>query len=219
MSLIDTVLLLGIMLGLSALPSSSVVLVIGRTASLGLANGIAVALGIVMGDLVFIALAILGLAFMAETMGALFMVIKYLGAAYLIFLGVTLLRSKPQKKINISERAHQGNLLKSLLAGFFLTLGDMKAIFFYVSLFPAFLDLTALSALDIGSIVVITIVAVGGVKVFYAFSAHKIIALASRHEATAKQTVMNETIIDRTVVDRILGVLMIGAGGFLITKA
>jgi len=201
------------MLGLSALPSASVVLVVGRTASLGLANGIAVAIGIVLGDLVFIALAILGLAFVAETMGALFMVIKYLGAAYLIFLGVTLLRSKPQTRINISERAHQGNLLKSLLAGFFLTLGDVKAIFFYVSLFPAFLDLTVLSALDISSIIIITIVAVGGVKVFYAVSARKIIDLASRHEATVKQTVVN-----RTFIDRVTGILMIGAGGLLITK-
>jgi len=213
MSLIDAVVLFSLMLGLSALPSSSVALVIGRTASLGLANGVAVAAGIVIGDLVFIALAILGLAFVAETMGSLFMVIKYLGAAYLIFFGITLLRRKPQKGINISERVHQGDLLKSVLAGFFLTLGDVKAILFYVSLFPAFLDLTTLNILDICSILVITIIAVGGVKVFYAVSALKIIALASRHKNSAEQTVIKETIINR-----ILGSLMVGAGGFLITK-
>lgn len=216
MSFLDAIVLFGIMLGLSVLPSASVMLVVGRTACLGLANGIAVSIGIVLGDLVFIALVILGLAFVAETMGALFMVIKYLGAAYLIFLGVTLLRSNSHKRINVSEHTHQGNLIKSLLAGFFLTLGDVKAIVFYVSLFPVFLDLNALSVFDISVIALITIIAVGGVKVFYAISARKIIVLASakRHEVT-----MNQMTVNQTIIDRMTGALMLAAGGFLITKA
>jgi len=47
---------------LAALPSASVALVITRSATLGVANGIAVSAGIVLGDLIFILLAIFGLS-------------------------------------------------------------------------------------------------------------------------------------------------------------
>ena len=57
------------MAALAAIPSTSVALVLTRSATLGLANGIAVATGIVIGDLIFVLLALLGLYFVAGTMG------------------------------------------------------------------------------------------------------------------------------------------------------
>ena len=77
MSIIETISLFGIMAALAAMPSTSVALVVTRSATLGVGNGIAVAMGIVLGDLVFIMLAILGLSVVAEAMGNLFVVIKY----------------------------------------------------------------------------------------------------------------------------------------------
>ena len=94
MSIIEIISLFGIMVALAAIPSASVALVITRSVTLGVANGIAVSVGIVLGDLIFILLAIFGLSVVAETMGSLFMIIKYLGAAYLLWLGYTLLTSK-----------------------------------------------------------------------------------------------------------------------------
>jgi len=49
-----------------------------------------------------------------------------------------------------------------------ITLGDQKAILFYLGFFPAFLDLVAMSALDTAVILLVTTVAVGGVKLAYA---------------------------------------------------
>jgi len=46
---------------LAAMPSTSVALVVTRSATLGVGNGFSVAAGIVLGDLVFVMLAILGL--------------------------------------------------------------------------------------------------------------------------------------------------------------
>lgn len=68
MSIIESLTLLGIMVALAAMPSASVALVVTRSATLGVANGLAVSAGIVLGDLVFITFAIFGLSVVAETL-------------------------------------------------------------------------------------------------------------------------------------------------------
>lgn len=206
MSIIETISLFGIMVALAAVPSASVALVITRSATLGVANGIAVSVGIVLGDLVFIMLAIFGLSVVAETMGSLFIVIKYLGAIYLLWLGFTLLTSKSTNIITINKTIGKRNLFASLLAGFILTLGDIKAIVFYVSLFPVFINLPALPVVDILIILSVMVVSVGGVKILYAFSATKVASLARSHK------------LDNTT-RKIAGGFMVGAGSYLMLKA
>ncbi len=178
MSITESISLFGIMVMLAAMPSASVALVVTRSATSGAAHGIAVAAGIVLGDLVFIVLAILGLSVVAETMGSLFMVIKYLGALYLLWLGFSLLKEKRTTAITANKSTGKGSLVASFLAGLFLTLGDIKAVFFYVSLFPVFINLSALHMPEVLGIIVITVTAVGGVKVLYAISATRIATLA-----------------------------------------
>jgi threonine/homoserine/homoserine lactone efflux protein len=205
MSTISVITLLGTMLVLAAIPSASVALVVTRSATLGVKNGISVALGIVLGDLVFVALAILGMSFLAETMGSLFAVLRYAGGAYLIWLGGTLLRSK--RKINlIEDSSSKLSLAASFISGLLLTLGDIKAILFYASLFPAFVDMSSLMVSDIVGIVIVTILAVGGVKIFYVFAAQRI---AGRFRDQKAQTLVRNS----------AGCCMIGAGTYIIMKA
>jgi len=206
MSIIEIISLFVIMGALAAVPSASVALVIARSATLGVANGIAVSAGIVLGDLVFILLAILGLSVVAESMGGLFMVIKYLGATYLLWLGFTLLISKSTTTITVDKITGKRNLVASFLAGFILTLGDIKAIIFYVSLFPVFINLSELYMADILIIISVMVISVGGVKILYAFSATKLASLAKRHKLdnAARKTA---------------GGIMVGAGSYLIVKA
>ena len=206
MSIIELITLFGIMATLAAIPSASVALVVTRSATLGVANGIAVSVGIVLGDLVFTLLAIFGLSIVAETMGSLFMVIKYLGAVYLLWLGFTIITSKSSVDITAERLMEKRNLVASFLAGFILTLGDIKAIVFYVSLFPIFIDLSTLHLTDILTIISVMVVSVGGVKAIYAFSATKVASVARRYkfENAARKTA---------------GGFMIGAGSYLIVKA
>ena len=103
MSIIDSISLFAIMVTLAIIPSTSVALVVTRSATLGVGNGIAVALGIVLGDLIFILLAILGLSVIAETMGGFFLVIKYLGGAYLLWLGFVLLTSNNKTTVSANN--------------------------------------------------------------------------------------------------------------------
>ncbi len=206
MSVFDSVSLFAIMVTLALIPSTSVALVVTRSATAGIANGVAVALGIVLGDLFFVLLAVLGLSVVAETMGGLFLAIKYAGVAYLIWFGFSLLTTKNGTAIAANREKRRGSIVASFLAGFFLTLGDVKAIFFYVSLLPTFVDPATLSLSELWSVILITIVAVGGVKTVYAFSARKIAAISQglKFERGAK---------------KIAGSLMIGAGAYLIVKA
>jgi len=206
MSFLDSISLFLIMITLAVIPSASVALVVTRSATLGVPNGVAVAIGIVLGDLVFILLAILGLSVIAETMGVMFAVIKYIGAGYLLWLGYSLLTSKNKSTYTVDESKLRGNIVVSFLSGFFLTLGDVKAIFFYVSLFPTFIDLTAIEYLDLLIIIFVTIATVGGVKIAYAIIAKKVVNLTQgmKLEKGAK---------------KVAGSFMIGAGSYLIVKA
>lgn len=206
MNIIETITLFVIMAVLAALPSASVALVIARSATLGVANGIAVSAGIVLGDLIFILLAIFGLSVVAEAMGGMFMLIKYLGAAYLLWLGFSLLTSKSSITITVDKKIGKRNLATSFLAGLFLTLGDIKAIIFYVSLFPVFINLSMLHLADILIIISVMVASVGGVKVLYAFSATKLASMARNHKLdnAARKTA---------------GSFMVGAGSWLIIKA
>lgn len=203
MNPIDALTFFAVMLMLAAMPSTSVALVVSRSASAGIVNGLAVTAGIVLGDLVFLILAMLGLSAMAETLGGLFLIVKYLGGAYLIWFGFSLLTRHHPTAAPGSHSLFPANPAGDFLVGFLLTLGDIKAIFFYVGLLPVFMDLSALVFADILLVLMVTGVAVGGVKAGYAFSAAKFAKLSrcSRFEHVAQGTA---------------GSLMIVAGGYLL---
>ncbi|WP_168215652.1 LysE family translocator [Marinobacter confluentis] len=205
MSLLEILALFGAMAALALVPSTSVALVVARSSSAGFLNGSAVAAGIVAGDLVFVFLAVLGMAALAEVAGSFFLILRYLAGAYLIWFGISLIRSKASLQLEDSGRS-ASKLSASFLSGLFLTLGDLKAIFFYASLFPAFVDLATIGAMDIAIIAVITIVAVGGVKLGYAYFAGVVASFVINHRA-------------EHAVKVAAGGLMVGAGSYLIANA
>ncbi len=194
-----------VMLTLALVPSSSVALVVTRSVTHGISNGISVSLGIVLGDLVFILMAIIGLSVISETIGWLFVTIKYIGATYLIWLGFTLIKSKPTPAITAKKTDKKGSLFTSFLSGLFITLGDIKAIFFYISLFPAFVNFETLNIFDVMVIMLVTIMTVGGVKLFYVFFANKIATLSKGYDLDNK-------------AKKVAGSFMLTAGSYLMIK-
>lgn len=202
MNLVDAAALFGVMAFLAAVPSASVILVSMQAARFGLANGVSTAMGIVLGDLLFVALALAGLAVMAEALGALFSLIKYLGGLYLIWFGIVILRSRSVFSRDCPPKSSHP---ASFLAGLFITLGDLKAIFFYLSLFPQFVDLSELRVTDMVLICLITVVAVGGVKLIYAYAARRTAVYMHGRPVEGRT---------RTLA----GGLMVGTGILVITK-
>jgi len=116
-------------------------------------------------------LAVFGLVALADVLGNLFIVVKYLGAVYLLWLGFQILRSKSRFGRLSSGKAVDYS--QSYFPGLMTTLGNPKAVLFYFSFFPAFVDLANLSSGDLVVILLVTTVAVGGVMLLYSFVVYK----------------------------------------------
>jgi threonine/homoserine/homoserine lactone efflux protein len=172
MTLANAVALMGSLLVLAIIPSVSVLLVSTRSASGGFGHGVATTGGIVLGDIVYICLAIFGLALLTEAMGEAAYLIKYAGGAYMIWMGIKLWRSA-DKAVGGGNGNPPESLVSSFMTGLFITLADQKVVLFYLGFLPAFIDLTNISFLDAGIVMAISVVAVGGVKLIYAYLAHK----------------------------------------------
>jgi len=109
-------------------------------------------------------------------------------------------------EIKANKINNNRSLAASFMVGFVLTLGDIKAIIFYASLLPVFVDLSTIQSSDILVLILITVFGVGGVKTIYVIFSNRVAAYAQKTnmEVTARKTV---------------GGLMVGAGGYLIFKA
>lgn len=191
------------MLILAVIPGPGIFAVVARSISSGLAHGLLAVVGIVCGDYVFILLSLYGLSTIAQHMGEMFLIIKYIGAAYLCWLGWQMIRAKPVAAEIQPLNCASG--FANFLTGLFTTLGNPKAILFYVSFFPAFIDMQTVSLLDAGSIMVIATVAVGGVMATYAYTASK-----ARHFFTNTNAIRKLNVT--------AGGIMLGSGTLLAIK-
>ncbi len=185
MTLTSMLALFGAMIILALIPGPGVFTVMASSLSSGLRHGVATAVGIVCADFVFIILSVMGLTALAQSMGGFFVIVKYLGALYLMWLAVSLWRSSNEKidVESVGSVESRTSLTSSYFTGFLTTLGNPKAILFYVGFFPAFLDLAAVGYFDIAIILAITIVSVGGVMFGYAYTASKTRELLSTAKA------------------------------------
>jgi threonine/homoserine/homoserine lactone efflux protein len=147
--------LFGAMAVLAALPSTSVLAVTAQAAAHGFRAGAGVAAGVVAGDTVYILVALLGLSLVSDSLAPLAGPLRVAGGLYLIWLGWRVWRARPRTG---EAPPTQGS---SILTGLLITLGDQKAVLFYLGFFPAFLDLEHLGAADVLVVMLLAAVAVG----------------------------------------------------------
>ena len=204
MTLLSLTSLFFAMVFLAAIPSMSVLTVVARSLSSGFWHASVTALGIVTGDVIFILLAVYGLSVVATNIGSVFAVIKGLSGLYLLTLGIALWRVNPAA-ITIRQ-VSQSSWLSSFLSGLLITLGDQKAILFYVGFLPAFVDLSTLTITDTCAIIGIAIIAVGGVKVFYGYIA-----------GSAKVLLQNPRV--NQIIYRVAGSITVVTGLYLVVQA
>lgn len=163
--------LMGAMLLLAIVPGPGVFAIIARAFSSGFSRGVAMTMGMLVADYLFIVLALFGLSALSAIMGTTFIVIKYLSVVYLIWLGIKLLTSRATN-MDLDSSA-QSSLKSSFMTGLIVTLGNPKAILFYVGFFPAFVNIETVSTYDAGLIMLAATVAFGSVNLGYAFMAVK----------------------------------------------
>jgi threonine/homoserine/homoserine lactone efflux protein len=189
---------------LAITPGPGVFATVSKALASGFRHTIPVIIGIVMGDLVFLLFAIYGLSAIAETFNTLFMVIKYLGAGYLVWLGIKLWRTRPEKVDVTASQSRSGKY--GFLGGLSITLGNPKVILFYLGFLPTFLDLSSLTTLDVGVVALVVSVVLGAVMLFYAFTASRARKLFKNDSAQQK-------------LNRVAGSAMIGTGAILISRS
>ena len=186
------------MLVLAASPGPGVFATTARAMASGFKPALAVIWGIVLGDIIFLLFAAFGLSMVARALGNLFFIVKICGGAYLVWLGIKIWLQKPelvQSHQNSSTRSYWGNFFSGLI----ITLSNPKVILFYCGFLPTFLDLSALTIIDLALVVAIITAVLSGVLITYAY-------LASR----ARKMFTNERAVKR--LNRAAGGVMVAAG-------
>jgi threonine/homoserine/homoserine lactone efflux protein len=186
------------MLVLAASPGPGVFATTARAMASGFRPALAVIWGIVLGDIIFLLFAAFGLSMVARVLGNLFFIVKICGGAYLVWLGIKIWLQKPepvQCQQDSATRSNWGNFVSGLV----ITLSNPKVILFYCGFLPTFLDLSALTIIDLVLVIVIITLVLSGVLITYAF-------LASR----ARKIFTNERAVKR--LNRAAGGVMVAAG-------
>ena len=99
-------------------------------------------LGHISAILVLAIVSISGLGAILLASESAFTVIKYLGAAYLIYLGIKIFASKGQWQFNLHQNQVPAKR-KLYQQSFLLGITNPKALIFFSSLFPQFIDITS----------------------------------------------------------------------------
>ena len=161
-------------------------------------NGVMAALGISSGHVVYSSIAALGLIFILTSSYYVFTAIKFLGALYIAYLGLkTILNARKPAPIAAEDyQIRNISLLKSYRQGFMSTILNPKAILFYISILPQFVNR------DEGSLKIIALSSLFICIVFLWF------ALCSFMFTHIKK-LFNQPVF-RTVFDYIVGVILIG---------
>lgn len=123
----------------AAIPGPGIAALVGQAMGGGPRPALFFLGGIVLGDITYLTIAIAGLAALAQIFSTAFLAVKILGGLYLLFLARKIWRS-PNIPATAQSRKTDGP--KALLVGYTVTMGNPKAIIFYLALLPGVIDLT-----------------------------------------------------------------------------
>ena len=131
------------------------------------------------GDLVWLSLSLHGLALIVLKIPMLFMIIKWGGVLYLLVLAVRLWRSSSEQKTSAPLRSQSF----PVASGFAVTMGNPKAMLFYLSLLPSIVDpnvVTTSMVLALSAAVVVVLSLVFCIYVFFALRACAVLSSQDR---------------------------------------
>ena len=116
------------------LPGPDFVAVVRSSMTYGTRAGLMTTLGVSMGLCLYATLSLLGLSAILIKYQWLTWAVRVLGGAYLIYLGIKLLRAKPQA-IDLDQLQARRPGKRTILFGFLVTLTNPKAIVLFASVF------------------------------------------------------------------------------------
>ncbi len=121
-------------------PGPGVAAIVGRALGSGFWGAVPMVIGILFGDLVYLAFAIFGLAAIATWFTPIIVVVRWASALYLLYIAWQFWSAKPGYEQLAPAKSE--SWMRTFISGFALTLGNPKAIAFYLGLLPTVIDLT-----------------------------------------------------------------------------
>jgi threonine/homoserine/homoserine lactone efflux protein len=131
---------------LNVTPGPDTLYIIGRSSTQGTRAGIVAALGIGTGALVHVCAAALGLSALLAASAAAFTAVKIIGAAYLVYVGISLIRSKSStQSLPVSANHRQTSMRGIFFQGFLTNVLNPKVALFFLAFLPQFVASNAAS--------------------------------------------------------------------------
>jgi len=184
-----------------AVPGPGVIAIVARALGSGFKSVVPASLGILVGDLCLMTLSAFGLALVAQAMGQLFLAVKVAGGLYLFYLAYKYWTAKVEDDGEIVPQSAG----RGFLAYLGLTLGNPKAIAFFVALLPVAVNPRELNAAGYVQLCCATFVLIPTITLGYAALASQL----SRFVASRKA---------RRRINKGAGAVMAGAGCLIISS-
>ncbi|MGB8602289.1 MAG: LysE family translocator [Rhizomicrobium sp.] len=178
-----------------AIPGPGVIAIVARALGSGFRSAIPAAFGTVLGDWIYMTLSAFGMAVLAQTLGGLFLVVKLAGAAYLIYMGWCYWHAPVRDMADIEPETAS----KSFTSQLMVTLGNPKAMAFFVALLPTVIDVNHVGMIGYLQLSAATLVLIPTIFLTYA-------ALAARLRGVLA------SVKARTRLNRGAAIVMAGAG-------
>ena len=154
-----------------ASPGPGIAAVVGQVLGRGIRTAPALVAGILIGDLIWFTCAALGLAALAQAYAGVFLAIKWVGVAYLAFLAWKMWTS-PVDALQASADRKDISHVQLFTSGLSLTLGNPKAIAFFVALLPSIIDLDRMTLAGFAEVALLIAIILPAVLMAYAVFAH-----------------------------------------------
>ena len=126
---------------LNITPGPDTLYIVGRSSAQGWPAGAVAALGIGTGALVHICAAALGLSAILAASAAAFTAVKIVGAAYLVYVGISLIRSKSSTQKTAIDSGHRPTSMRGIFfQGFLTNVLNPKVALFFLAFLPQFVS-------------------------------------------------------------------------------
>ncbi len=150
--------------------------------------------GVVFGDLTWLLLSLSGLALIAQQIPVIFVAIKWAGVTYLVYLAVKIWRTSPVAPEGIMH-SRPKSVSARVLAGYSITMGNPKAMLFYLALLPSLMSPERISIAMALSLCLAVIAVLATVFAVYILAAEK-----ARRAMTSNQSVQKFNRITATAL-------------------
>lgn len=130
----------GVAIATILLPGPAVILTVTNAIQRGLLKSFAGILGVASAILMVAIISATSLGIILENSVMAFTVVKIMGAVYLIYLGVKMWRTKEVNSVRPGRP--EASYLKCFIEGFLVSISNPKAIIFFMSIFPQFINLS-----------------------------------------------------------------------------